>query len=365
MIKLSVNDYAELSGFTVQHVRRLCANGSLDCYTDKNMNNHIQYLIPISELNTQQQLKYYKSHAIAIPEDLLPERKTKTERPHKEFDEFSAAQREEIAEWIRILKAWDEYCTKSKLQKVPATEKFVQLQKVANPDLNISKGILYRKKKALKADDLAGLLDNRGSWKKGTSSIPEEAWQCFLSFYLDEAQHPIKACYEYTEMWLKREAPQLLPLPAYASFYRKVQTAIPKPVEIMGRQGMKAFRDRCAPYIRRTYEGMASNEWWIADNHTFDVQTKGENGSVHRLYLTAFFDARSGIFTGCYVTDAPSSQATLIALRKGIVKYGIPANIYVDNGREFLTFDVGGLGHRLKKSQKDKFAPRWQCCRTP
>ena len=344
MIKLSVNDYAELSGFTVQHVRRLCANGSLDCYTDKNMNNHIQYLIPISELNTQQQLKYYKSHAIAIPEDLLPERKTKTERPHKEFDEFSAAQREEIAEWIRILKAWDEYCTKSKLQKVPATEKFVQLQKVANPDLNISKGILYRKKKALKADDLAGLLDNRGSWKKGTSSIPEEAWQCFLSFYLDEAQHPIKACYEYTEMWLKREAPQLLPLPAYASFYRKVQTAIPKPVEIMGRQGMKAFRDRCAPYIRRTYEGMASNEWWIADNHTFDVQTKGENGSVHRLYLTAFFDARSGIFTGCYVTDAPSSQATLI-------------NIYVDNGREFLTFDVGGLGHRLKKSQKDKFAP--------
>lgn len=217
---------------------------------------------------------------------MLPERKS--ERPHKEFDEFSAVQREEIAEWIRILNAWDEYCATSKLQKVPATEKFVQLQKVANPDLNISKGILYRKKKALKADDLAGLLDNRGSWKKGTSSIPEEVWQCFLSFYLDEAQHPIQACYEYTEMWIKREAPQLLPLPAYASFYRKVQTAIPKPVEIMGRQGMKAFRDRCAPYIRRTYEGMASNEWWIADNHTFDVQTKGENGSIHRLYLTAF-----------------------------------------------------------------------------
>ena len=243
------------------------------------------------------------------------------------------------------------------MQKVPATEKFVQLQKVANPDLNISKGILYRKKKALKADDLAGLLDNRGSWKKGTSSIPEEVWQCFLSFYLDEAQHPIQACYEYTEMWIKREAPQLLPLPAYASFYRKVQTAIPKPVEIMGRQGMKAFRDRCAPYIRRTYEDMASNEWWIADNHTFDVQTKGEKGNLHRLYLTAFFDARSGIFTGCYVTDAPSSQATLIALRKGIMKYGIPQNIYVDNGREFLTFDVGGLGHRQKKSTKDKFAP--------
>lgn len=355
MIYLTAKEVADIRGCSERYIKMLINSGSLQGNETTNKNNRKKYLIPLNELTDAEQLKYYKSHAIAIPEDLLPERKS--ERPHKEFDEFSAVQREEIAEWIRILNAWDEYCATSKLQKVPATEKFVQLQKVANPDLVISKGILYRKKKALKADDLAGLLDNRGSWKKGTSSIPEEVWQCFLSFYLDEAQHPIQACYEYTEMWIKREAPQLLPLPAYASFYRKVQTAIPKPVEIMGRQGMKAFRDRCAPYIRRTYEGMASNEWWIADNHTFDVQTKGENGSIHRLYLTAFFDARSGIFTGCYVTDAPSSQATLIALRKGIVKYGIPENIYVDNGREFLTFDVGGLGHRLKKSQKDKFAP--------
>lgn len=355
MIYLTAKEVAGIKGCSERYVKMLINNGSLQGDETINQNNRKKYLIPLNELSHSEQLKYYKSHAIAIPEDLLPERKT--ERPHKEFDEFSAVQREEIAEWIRILNTWDEYCATSKLQKVPATEKFVQLQKVANPDLNISKGILYRKKKALKADDLAGLLDNRGNWKKGTSSIPEEVWQCFLSFYLDEAQHPIQACYEYTEMWIKREAPQLLPLPAYASFYRKVQTAIPKPVEIMGRQGMKAFRDRCAPYIRRTYEDMVSNEWWIADNHTFDVQTKGEKGNLHRLYLTAFFDARSGIFTGCYVTDAPSSQATLIALRKGIMKYGIPQNIYVDNGREFLTFDVGGLGHRQKKSTKDKFAP--------
>lgn len=355
MIYLTAKEVAGIKGCSERYVKMLINNGSLQGDETINQNNRKKYLIPLNELSHSEQLKYYKSHAIAIPEDLLPERKT--ERPHKEFDEFSAVQREEIAEWIRILNAWDEYCAKSKLQKVPATEKFVQLQKVANPELNISKGILYRKKAALKADDLAGLIDNRGSWKRGTSSIPDVAWECFLSFYLDEAQYPITACYEYTEMWLKAEAPQYLPLPDYSSFYRKIQTSIPKPLEVMGREGMKAFRDRCAPYIRRTYEDMVSNEWWIADNHTFDVQTKGEKGNLHRLYLTAFFDARSGIFTGCYVTDAPSSQATLIALRKGIMKYGIPQNIYVDNGREFLTFDVGGLGHRQKKSTKDKFAP--------
>ena len=258
---------------------------------------------------------------------------------------------------MRIIKEWDAYCARSKLQKVAATDKFIEIERNTYPGLRLSKGILYRKKAALRADDLSGLLDNRGSWKKGCSTIPDVAWECFMSFYLDEAQHSIAACIEYTEMWLRQEAPQYLPLPSYASFYRRVQSEIPEPLEIMGRQGMKAFRDRCAPYIRRVYENMVSNEWWIADNHTFDVMTKGADGKIHRLYLTAFFDARSGIFTGCYVTSAPSSQATLIALRKGILKYGIPENIYVDNGREFLTRDVGGLGHRQKKSTKNEFTP--------
>ena len=204
MIYLSVKEVADLKGCSPRYIKMLVADGSLKSEVSVNQNNRKKYLIPISELSTHEQLKYYKSNNIEIPDELLAGRKPKAQHQHKEFDEFSAVQREEIAEWIRILNAWDEYCAKSKLKKVAATEKFVQLQRIANPELNISKGILYRKKKALKADDLAGLIDNRGSWKKGTSSIPEEVWQCFLSFYLDEAQHPIQACYEYTEMWIKK-----------------------------------------------------------------------------------------------------------------------------------------------------------------
>lgn len=53
---------------------------------------------------------------------------------------------------------------------------------------------------------------------------------------------------------------------------------------------------------------------------------------------------------GWYVTLNPSSAATLIALRRGIERYGIPRRILSDNGREFLTFDIGGRGFR--KSRK-------------
>ena len=44
----------------------------------------------------------------------------------------------------------------------------------------------------------------------------------------------------------------------------------------------------------------------------------------------------------------------LEALRKAILRYGIPKNIYVDNGREYLNTDIGGLGHRTKKRTKDQ-----------
>lgn len=357
MIYLTVQEFSEIRQFTPRYIKRLIQDGAILAKASLNSNNRKKYLIPLTELTEEEQLQYYRTNNIPVPEELLPKKDTKARHQRRTLEQFTADQREEIADWMRILKDWDAYCARSKLQKVAATDKFIEIERNTYPGLRLSKGILYRKKAALRDDDLAGLLDNRGSWKKGSSTIPDVAWECFMSFYLDEAQHSIAACIEYTEMWLRQEAPQYLPLPSYAAFYRRVQSEIPEPLEIMGRQGMKAFRDRCAPYIRRVYENMVSNEWWIADNHTFDVMTKGADGKIHRLYLTAFFDARSGIFTGCYVTSAPSSQATLIALRKGILKYGIPENIYVDNGREFLTRDVGGLGHRQKKSTKNEFTP--------
>lgn len=197
--------------------------------------------------------------------------------------------------------------------------------KIQYPDISISVKTLYRKWKALKDNDLDVLVDKRGKARKGKSNVTEVMWQTFLSYYLDEAQHPIQKCYEYTRLYLQDAAPDMVAdMPAYTTFWRRIQNDIPEAMEVLGREGQKAFRDRCAPYIRRTYESMASNEWWIADNHTFDVITQGENGQRHRLYLTAFFDARSGIFTGCHVITAPSSQSTLVALHKGIFEIWYP-----------------------------------------
>lgn len=355
MIYLSTNDVANLRGCSIQYVKKITKDGKIKAERRLNNRNRPVYMIPISELSVKEQLTYYKSNNIAAPADLLPKpHKPSTGSTTKTMDMFSDEEQSEIAMWISILKDWQCYLAVSDDCRTVANNNYVDKLRADYQDIKVSVDILYRKMRAYKSNNLEGLIDRRGKAKKGSSKIDENLWQCYLYYYLDQSQHPQRACYDYTAEWALQYHPELLPLPAYTTFARHIKSDLAEPVKTLGRCGEKAYKDKYGLYIRRVYDDMASNDYWIADNHTFDVMV---GSTPHRLYLTAFLDARSGIFTGCYVTSAPSSQATLIALRKGIIKYGIPRNIYVDNGREFLTFDVGGLGHRQKASTKNNFAP--------
>lgn len=352
MIYMSVAEYAKYRGYTDRRIRQMIAAGEINAGKITNQGKMI-YRIPVTELPVAAQYRWYRDHGIDPPDPA--QSSSSPDRPIIAYDDLTDAQRAQAEMWRQILEEWDAYCAAYNGRKCDANEAYAA-QVARKYAIDVSVKTLYRKRAAYKAAGISGLVDMRGR-QSGSSVIDEALWQCFLWQYLDQAQHPIKACYDYTRMWAEQEHPELLPLPSYSAFYRRVQREIPLPVRVLGRCGDKAYRDRCGLYIRRKYDDMASNEWWIADNHTIDVMVRSPDGKLHRPYLTAFYDARSGIFVGCYITNAPSSQATIYALRKGIEKYGIPDNIYVDNGREFLTRDVGGLGHRRRKNQQNTFDP--------
>ncbi|WP_347559196.1 Mu transposase C-terminal domain-containing protein [Hungatella hathewayi] len=334
----------------------MAKEGKLPSVKTVNNRNQKVYQIPLESLPDELQQRWYQMQVEQMREENGIE-----EENRGGTDQFSAEERLEIDFWLELVRKWQEYRNLApKRSKGETDQKFLIWCSLEYPDRTISMDILYRKWKAVRENNMAGLTDKRGKWRKGTSDIHETVWQAFLYYYLDEGQHTIQKCLEYTKMWIREKQPELYTdIPSYSSFYRRLNRDIPEGVKVLGREGHKAYNDRCAPYIRRIYEDIASNEWWIADNHTFDVIVVDKNGKQHRPYLTAFMDARSGILTGYYITYNPSSEATLIALRKGILEYGIPDNIYVDNGREFLTFDIGGLGHRRKKPKngEERFEP--------
>ncbi|NCB52446.1 MAG: helix-turn-helix domain-containing protein [Clostridia bacterium] len=347
---LTVKEVAELKGCSERHIRNLVSTGKLKAVEDVNPSNRQkQYLIDTADLPAPLQKRYYAALKAQGP---LPAAVTPAPIRQKPFDQYTADERKQITFWTDIIEEWLEH-RKGFERMTDADPLFVAALKLRHKGLDISVDTLYRRYAAYKAGDLDGLVDKRGGWNRGQSAIPEEVWNYFLYAYLDDRQLPISQCYALCKQWTAEFAPELMPaIPSEQSFRRRA-SRIEESVVTLGRQGAKHYDDRCGPYITRLYDELRANDYWIADNHTLDILSRAEDGSesIHRLSLTAFIDARSGVMTGWNLTDNPCSQSTLLALRNGILRFGIPRKLYVDNGREFLTHDIGGTGHRTKKSQ--------------
>lgn len=327
---LTVKQTAELRGCSERYVQQLCRQGKIPCILQKTAKNRNRYMIPSS----------LPAGAVKIGEnsDITGNIEALTEEERKEID-F----------WCGLLREWQvrraDYGKKTEFD-----ENFVGECRLRYRGLNISRDILYRRFSAYRRHDFYGILGKRGGYNKGSSIIPKPVWNAFLWYWLDENKPSASLCYRNTLTWTEEFFPELLgEIPSERTFLRHLRTDVPESLKILMRDGEKAFSDRCLPYVMRMYEGLRANDCWVADNHTLDVQsTDGE--VIHRLYLTAFLDAKSGILTGWNITETPSSQSTILALRHGILRFGIPECVYVDNGREFLTCDIGGRGRRTRKS---------------
>ena len=350
----STSELAELRGCSEQYIRRQILEEKIRAVvSDAPGNYQKEYLIPLSELTEHEQWVYNNRMRAMNGMPELPE--PKPEKVSRPLDSFSAEQRTEIALWTQILDEWQNMRLKYKsMKKADADRLYCGKVLAEHPEINVSPAILYRKYKAYRNGDYSGLVDNRGGKNKSGTEIPEIMLNAFMWFYLDERRLPISRCYVFLREWVTEFYPELYDsIPCERSFRRRAE-ALPEAVRAYFRYGEKAMKDKYIPYIERLYEDIEANDVWIADNHTFDFITIGDNGRQHRIHLTAFTDAKSGVMVGWNLTDNPSSQSTLLALRHGIIRYGIPKSVYFDNGSEFLVSDIGGRGHRRKKDWNNK-----------
>ena len=359
MEEITVKEYAQLRGCTEQYVRKMISENRLTVVEKwgQGGNKGLSYMIPLASIEPKLIAKYRRIESRKANNDKPKETKPVI-LPDKES--MTEGEREEIAFWKQVIAGWDEYRPPGKARK-QATEDYVSYLQVTYPDKKFSARILYRKKQVLKEQGEAGLVDMRGKHDKHKRAVPKEVFDIFEYFYLDQSQKSIQLCITLTKLEIsqhpERYDQSLLPLASSASFAREIERSIPVPVLKYYRRGEKAFHDECANYIERTYDDLHSNDIWVCDNHTFDIFVDGgDSEKPIRVYLTAFLDVRSRKMVGWYVTDAPSSDATLQALRRGIEAYGIPKRVYSDNGREFLTHDIGGRGFR-KSAKTDGHEP--------
>ncbi|MDE6426405.1 MAG: Mu transposase C-terminal domain-containing protein [Ruminococcus sp.] len=356
---LTVAEMAELKGCSISYISRLIKTSKIPAeFTLNSETNKMHSLIPVSALSEDLQAKYYarlKKDTGLEPElkEDEPEKPTKAKKTSRSFEELSADERTRLNFWCELLQEWQSRRSQYK-SKTEFDKNFVGECRLKYEDIEISERILYRKWTAYKNDDFDGILGVRGAWNRNNTTIPEPVWNDFLWEWLDENKPTVSLCYRSTVRWTAEFYPELLDLiPSEMTFRRRIEKDVAYAVKTLLRDGEKAFSDRCSPYIMRMYDNLEENDCWIADNHTFDIQSYDDNGNVHRLYLTAFLDAKSGVMTGWNITESADSQSTILALRHGIMRFGVPKCIYVDNGREFLTHDIGGKGHRTHGKKDD------------
>lgn len=347
---LTIKEAAELKGCSTQYLRKAALSGTITAKKELNDKNRPQYLIPLSALGEKVQQKYIEQHAPQAYPD-VPQEESKPSKKQRTMEEFTEEQRKIIGIWLEVFDEWKEY-TFGKKSKTEATKEFVKLARHKHSEIKLTVDILYRKYRESKHGEiLEALVDKRGEAKKGKSNIPQDIRNWFEYLYISK-DIPTAKVYEALNLAIEAYQPELLSsIPSLDTCYRWANE-IPYAVSILARKGSKAYDDKCAPSIDRLYDDMYSNDIWCADGHRIDVISVSENGEKrkHRLTLSAIMDIRSGIYVGWVVTDNPSSYATLCALRNAIIRTGtVPRMFYVDNGREYLTYDIGGKGHRTRK----------------
>lgn len=185
MISLTVKEAASLYNCSERYIRQKISNREIPA----ERHGRAGYRIPLSALEPALQRKWYQQHKQEIPPELRRRQRKPKEPPAapQSIDDFTGAEREQIERWYHIIGGWRNYRSSAGKSKAEADREYIAIARAQYPDMQISYDVLTRKYTDLKAGNLAGVVDKRGKWRKGTTTIPDPVRDIFDYTYLDDA----------------------------------------------------------------------------------------------------------------------------------------------------------------------------------
>jgi len=323
---LTVQESAFLCGVTESAIKKAVKQNRYQyCHVDGKGRGGKQLRIALESLPEEAQARYNGEQDTTSAEALLS---------------LTDTQRDVVfAKQTIVLSYQDFKATYSKADKMQA---FLLQYNEKHPDKPLTKRQLNHWENLYNRDGVAGLIDKRGTYNKGVSSIPDDVKQVFLAYWMQEKGNrrggggpSIASCYRLTQMNFPG-----MQLPSIAAFQRLTQN-IPYPSKVLARQGKKAYADKCEPFIRFDYRSICTNEVWCADNHVFDLWVKDDTGRVFRPWVVGWMDKRSRYIVGYLLIDHdPNADAVLDAFARAVDACGIPERVLLDNGADYTVHDL-------------------------
>lgn len=261
-----------------------------------------------------------------------------TEQAERDVLGLTDTQRDVFFAKLKIVRDYKQF--KADYPKADKMTAFLRQYNDSHPDKPLNKNKLNHWEKLYDRDGVSGLIDKRGTWNKGVSSIPEDVKQVFLAYWLQpkgtkSGGPSVASCYRLTQMNFPH-----VPLPSISTFERLTQD-YPKAAKTLAQKGKKAYQDGFEPYIMRNYENLHTNQQWTADNHVCDVLVRFPDGHVGRPWVVAFEDMSSRYMVGFHVIEGdPNADHILDAFIAAVGEYGIPEKVQTDNGKDYVVQDL-------------------------
>ncbi len=211
-----------------------------------------------------------------------------------------------------------------------------------NPDKTITYSSIYKAKKKYKKFGINGLLSHKGQGSV-VREIPDDYLEYYKSLYLREGGPSSFFCWTATLGYAKeKENIDVTTFPSYKTFERRLKSLVPEQAIYMARRGTSAWNRKYASYIPRDYSNLKAGSCWVSDHAQIDVAVDF-NGTVCFPWVTVFRDVKTSKWLGWFLhPEAPNSDHIFQAFYYGVCSFGIPEDIYLDNGKDYRCKDFAG-----------------------
>lgn len=218
---------------------------------------------------------------------------------------------------------------------------------VATHDAGIQKSAYYEWRKATEGLDpedwLAALVPSSPA---ANGIVPRmapchpDAWDFLKSDYLRPERPGFSACYRRV---LEASALQgWSPIPSERSLRRRLEAEVPEAIQVVTREGRERAKT-LYPSQRRSRACFHAMEAVNMDGHELDLFIRvPHRDKPIRMYLVGIQDLYSNKILSWRLDEAETWEVVRLVVGDMVESYGIPEDIYIDNGRAFASKKISG-----------------------
>lgn len=292
-----------------------------------------EYSIALESLPVSAQLRYNGNATPAVPS-----RESSATADITAYHQAPAHARKQADKYKAVL-------TASEGLKGAALEAFISDWNQRYPDMRTSYQSVLRARAEAERQGLAALIGKHGHMAGYTTVRDEAWWEFFASIYLKEGGPPLTLCWEMTLGFAREKDPSVTPenFPSYKAFERLLRKRVPESAIYRAREGYSRWYRKYAMGIARNYDDLLPNDLWVSDHRQLDVMVTLPNGRTCRPWGTWWMDVKTGKVMGFNLhVEAPNSDHIFQAFYDAVMKFGIPREVYIDNGKDYRARDLSG-----------------------